>query len=1666
MTTPALRASLAPMVRAAQKLDIAVMALITAALVALLQMTSAGAIAAPRPSVGNSPKLPDKAVLSTSVAVSMDFVSHCDQPGSGGSGGDVQSRIIGYYEAWAHDRTCSGMTFQNIPIKSITHLHFSFGYISPGSFQVVPMDSLPSSLFNDLTTLKSQNSALKAIVAIGGWTFNDNGTATQPVFSDMVSSSDNRQIFISNLLSFLRQYAFDGVDFDWEYPGASDRGGKPEDGINFTQFLKELQAAISKGPTKYIVSFTAPTSFWYLRHFDIKGTMDNVDWANVMSYDLHGEWDSTDPIGSHVLAHTNLTEIKQALDLFWRNDVSPNKLNLGLGFYGRSFQLAEPSCWQPGCLFKGGASPGPCTHNSGTLSYKEITQIIDQNKLTPYYDKEDAVKYITWNGDQWVSYDDQDTFQQKIKFANDLGLGGLLIWALDLDTDDLEALRSVIYPKTLNLYRKKEADKSYWEDAAMGDCRVTDCGGSCIPGEIKITSQPCGDATFAFRNSDQQDSPLCCPLSAAPDPASCRWEGTAPSCNGHCHPGQVALESNKWGDGDYCEDGLKFYCCDVPDAKNIQCRWTDCGNTCDSKENSLTYDENCGWGGQREFCCDKGETWKNCAWHGKPGSCFDNHCDTGHQIQLAESWNGGGDDCGIHTERNRVFCCDPPKGKSPFLPVPLDYLFPHPPPKDSADTEFKLSVDPTWGGKGTKGQDDPNDASFGFFVLSSPEELQVSLDKRDGSHWDLFDCFDGVSQEPQTIRMVCTDHTSMSNCNKIYLGKGAPGTILEMPSGCGPGRYAVAKDINISRNQTVPSQLAKRTPDSSLVVYDLTFDYDFKRVPRDLGDTQMRLDFSNQEGYWNGVVDKAGNTKRKRSLDDLGRNHKRWLEEAWREDHHGGLSREELHKRWFGSDVIDWLKGLLSVAQGAPLVDHSISEEFTVLLLDERYGPCSVKGASVEAGLQVKAEANVQVDTSFGMTLISTLAFPPDLSNSHLYFRNKGGVTAKFTLDALTTASFQTGDLELFGLENFGATFSVPGILTVGPNFRVFGSVDGAVTLAGHLESQVNIAKWDIRQTFPDAGPDYEPKALASPDRDGTQILGQPTFNYSVSADGHITAHIKPTITFGIDFNKNFLNVDSRKVDLVADGWLRLHASASTSTTGSSFCYGVDAGADLYASVEAPKAFGWDLAVPRYQLAQSSPKQVIQTTCPIQSRGLGAIRSSSVDEAWTDSPNFYPREVGLTGPLVKRGQVYGPLLRLNAGLTCPGDSTDTLACPLCGSAMSGDGNLLARDDAQASCELFLPPDGDIACSGSISARGWDDLVVLSNGSQYPSPRAAFSQLEQRDTLQQKTIDWTYGGVKYNLDCGYYPQCNAQLTSSIDKWFTFENDNTACTAQIGKKAVNQISKISDFATEHVFEAQILKEFFLWLETTSNMRPGYSVASHDWISGTIMGIQVPQQPAYMLPDARYGLNDNHEEVFTIMATRGLGSKSKLEDLSLTLNGINGAKSKWMGLKTPGYEGKGKNSFQSRQAIRNAAGAFSYLQYQYGGGKTVWKKFTEPSNYMELVLADFDANYQWSSRAGEPTRPANDVGLRNLYCWWIDKYLSAIESNTALWANAAKTYFSGKYKGEPQAENYVKTEMSGDGYATAGKMKFPRVPGGNGQTVSQYGVWGLSGHDLGQC
>lgn len=78
--------------------------------------------------------------------------------------------------------------------------------------------------------LKRTNPSLKIMLSVGGW------NARSQAFSEIVSSRQNMVEFTSNSINFIRQYGFDGLDIDWEYPTV--RGGKQGDRDGFTQLVK------------------------------------------------------------------------------------------------------------------------------------------------------------------------------------------------------------------------------------------------------------------------------------------------------------------------------------------------------------------------------------------------------------------------------------------------------------------------------------------------------------------------------------------------------------------------------------------------------------------------------------------------------------------------------------------------------------------------------------------------------------------------------------------------------------------------------------------------------------------------------------------------------------------------------------------------------------------------------------------------------------------------------------------------------------------------------------------------------------------------------------------------------------------------------------------------------------------------------------------------------------------------------------------------------------------------------------------------------------------------------------------------------------------------------------------------------------------------------------
>ncbi|KAF7899408.1 hypothetical protein EAE99_012329 [Botrytis elliptica] len=567
------------------------------------------------------------------------------------SSGSTTRRTVGYYEGWANRKVCQPFPPDMIPLGTYTHINFAFASIDPITFSIVPGDPSDVELYEQVTMHKLLQPDLQVFIVIGGWTFNDAGL-TATTFSDLAASLENQKKFFTSLTSFMSTYNFDGVEIDWEYPVADDRNGRPADFHNFPSFIANLKSHLTP-MGRGGVSITLPASYWYLQYFDLEKLQKSVDFFNIMTYDMHGLWDKKSKwAGNFLNAHTNLTEITTALDLLWRNHINPSKVNLGLAFYARSFAMLDPTCSAPGCRFSSGGNAGRCTNSIGTLSNAEIADRIKENGLTPIHYVDAAVKIITWD-DQWVAYDDAETYQQKLDFARSQCLGGIMVWALSQDSADLNSSKA-IFIATNSSSRTSYSLKSVASTAEDADqpsttlitnvpyrqCRWSDCGSGCeslgdnfLPIKRAIGE---GDGKFGHpEGEDIQDSSYCGSASLLRK-FCCPTELSMPTCahfffnNGKCN----ADNTNS------CTDMDKGYV-EVGSINSF----------CNTRKK----------GGYEQICCTTDtpsmKLYSQSIWNGKPGQCDTksrgpldfNGCPTdNYNVRVADSIKGsGGTYCGL-----------------------------------------------------------------------------------------------------------------------------------------------------------------------------------------------------------------------------------------------------------------------------------------------------------------------------------------------------------------------------------------------------------------------------------------------------------------------------------------------------------------------------------------------------------------------------------------------------------------------------------------------------------------------------------------------------------------------------------------------------------------------------------------------------------------------------------------------------------------------------------------------------------------------------------------------------------------------------------------------------------------------------------------------------------
>ena len=199
---------------------------------------------------------------------------------------------------------------------------------------------------------------------------------------------DNGDTLTKNILTLLETYGFDGIYFDYEYPH------KLKSIKDYSDFLVKLDSKLEN----HILG--AAFSHWSCNIS--KEAIKVLDRVEIMAYDNMGEYN----------AHAEFATVGGAMAVkdFIKRGYDLSKCDLGLPFYGRTH---------------GGEEAWP--------SYAQIAGDLENNPFKNTV----AKSYMTGDtsGNITTSFNSVQMIKDKTAFANDYGLGGVMVWHYTCDVD-------------------------------------------------------------------------------------------------------------------------------------------------------------------------------------------------------------------------------------------------------------------------------------------------------------------------------------------------------------------------------------------------------------------------------------------------------------------------------------------------------------------------------------------------------------------------------------------------------------------------------------------------------------------------------------------------------------------------------------------------------------------------------------------------------------------------------------------------------------------------------------------------------------------------------------------------------------------------------------------------------------------------------------------------------------------------------------------------------------------------------------------------------------------------------------------------------------------------------------------------------------------------------
>jgi chitinase len=363
------------------------------------------------------PRLASLLLLALTFSISLastSTIAHAQESRSSHLANHLSKRVVGDYVYWSKYNNPPYSAAQ-IPYHKLTHInHGGVSFDASGAL------TMPDGFIEPELNNRAHAAGVKVLLLLGGDTLG-------------LEASGAMQTMVDNVAAFEKQYGYDGVDFDWEYPETTiDR-----------IFLVRLMAALRLSNPNYVLSIDAAP--WGGYGYDLTRLKASLDYVNIMMYDCAGPWTAHGQLNSAIFWDSQDQapyecqpggSVDQTATIFLQS-MPGSQLNMGTPFYG--YRYANINSIFAVCPNAAFTDDGDCDGTVVSGGYGlTMKPLINKNGWKTVYDPIAMVPYMLRvdGSDGYITYDDAFSTYYRVWYSDwQRGLGGTFMWSLDADYD-------------------------------------------------------------------------------------------------------------------------------------------------------------------------------------------------------------------------------------------------------------------------------------------------------------------------------------------------------------------------------------------------------------------------------------------------------------------------------------------------------------------------------------------------------------------------------------------------------------------------------------------------------------------------------------------------------------------------------------------------------------------------------------------------------------------------------------------------------------------------------------------------------------------------------------------------------------------------------------------------------------------------------------------------------------------------------------------------------------------------------------------------------------------------------------------------------------------------------------------------------------------------------